>query len=191
MEAICHLISGPAGPLNGAFERKDKDATWARFRHVDRASLPRLMSPVQGIKINMYIKAPSPSTSLPTSSENPLSAPLSRFIVRSIVMPLVQTRPRGRIVRFTMFPFTVVKLTRNKTRTFVEGYHFGPLWSRRRVVHFDVDVPANESSSNLRYVDMKSSYSRTGTSRRVHESRVYIGQDMFLVSGYWDPKADQ
>jgi hypothetical protein len=48
----------------------------------------------------------------------------------------------------------------------------------------------NESPSNLRYVDMKSKYSRTGTSRNVHESRVYVGQDMFLVSGYWDPKAD-
>lgn len=77
-----------------------------------------------------------------------------------------------------------------KTRTFIEGYHFGPLWSRRKVVCFATDVPVHESSSNLRYVDMKSKYSRTGTSRSVHESRVHIGQDMFLVSGYWDPKAD-
>ena len=37
---------------------------------------------------------------------------------------------------------------------------------------------------------MKSKYSRTGTSLTVHESRVHIGQDMFLVSGYWDPKAE-
>lgn len=79
---------------------------------------------------------------------------------------------------------------RRKTRTFVEGYHFGPLWSRQKVVRFDADVPINESPGNIRYVDMKSSYSRTGTSLSVHESRVHIGQDMFLVSGYWDPKAD-
>ena len=37
---------------------------------------------------------------------------------------------------------------------------------------------------------MKSKYSRTNTSRSVHESRVFVGQDMFLVSGYWDSKAD-
>jgi hypothetical protein len=37
---------------------------------------------------------------------------------------------------------------------------------------------------------MKDKYSRTSTSLSVHESRVHIGQDMFLVSGYWDPKAD-
>jgi len=37
---------------------------------------------------------------------------------------------------------------------------------------------------------MKSKFSRTGTSLSVHESRVHIGEDMFLVSGYWDPKAD-
>ena len=79
---------------------------------------------------------------------------------------------------------------KEKTRTFVEGYHFGPLWSRRKVVRFDTDVPINESPCNLRYVDMKSKYSRTGTSLTVHESRVHIGQDMFLVSGYWDPKAE-
>ena len=80
--------------------------------------------------------------------------------------------------------------TNNKTRTFIEGYHFGKLWSRRKVVRFITDIPINESSSNLRYVDMKSNYSRTSTSRSVHESRVHVGQDMFLVSGYWDPKAD-
>ena len=37
---------------------------------------------------------------------------------------------------------------------------------------------------------MKSKYNRTTTSLSVHESRVYVGTDMFLVSGYWDPKAD-
>jgi hypothetical protein len=58
------------------------------------------------------------------------------------------------------------------------------------VVRFNTDVPVNESPTNLRYVDMKSKFNRTGTSLSVHESRVYIGGDMFLVSGYWDPKAD-
>ena len=77
-----------------------------------------------------------------------------------------------------------------KARAFVEGYHFGPLWSRRKVVRFGTDVPINESPGNIRYVDMKSKYNRTGTSLSIHESRVYVGQDMFLVSGYWDPKAD-
>ncbi|KAF9647793.1 hypothetical protein BDM02DRAFT_3270000 [Thelephora ganbajun] len=88
-------------------------------------------------------------------------------------MPSVQRQPRGPV-----------------TRTFTEGYHFGPLWSRRKVVRFNTDIPFNESHANIRYVDMKSKYSRTGTSLSVHESHVHIGQDMFLVSGYWDPKAD-
>jgi hypothetical protein len=51
-------------------------------------------------------------------------------------------------------------------------------------------VPTNESPINSRFVDMKSKYNRTMSSLSVHESRVYIGADMFLVSGYWDPKAD-
>lgn len=81
------------------------------------------------------------------------------------------------------------RLTKEKTRTFTEGYHFGPLWSRRKVVRFDTDIPINETPTNLRYVDMKSNFSLTGTSLSVHESRVQIAGDMFLVSGFWDPKA--
>ena len=84
----------------------------------------------------------------------------------------------------------VERLTKRQTRGFVEGYLFGPLWSRRRVVRFDTDIPLNESPANIRFVDMKSRYNRTATSLSVHESRVLIGADMFLVSGYWDPKAD-
>ena len=117
-------------------------------------------------------------------------SPRSPFIAQPIAMPLVQTRPRGQTVRFIELSPVVAKLTKKKTRTFVEGYHFGPLRSRREVVRFATDVPTNETLSNPRYVDMKSKYSRTSTSRSVHESRVHIGRDMFLVSGYWDPKAD-
>ena len=51
-------------------------------------------------------------------------------------------------------------------------------------------MPIRESPTNLRFVDMKSKYDRTTTSLNVHESRVHIGADMFLVSGYWDPRAD-
>ena len=106
-------------------------------------------------------------------------------------MPSVQTPPHGLTVRLVEFLFHSPQAhAKKKTRTFTEGYHFGPLWSRRRVVRFPTDVPVNESPSDLCYVDMKSEYSRTSTSRSVHESRVHIGQDMFLVSGYWDPKAD-
>ena len=112
-------------------------------------------------------------------------------IVQSATMPLVQTQPQGRTVRLAnIFFHRRAAHAKNKTRTFVEGYHFGPLWGRRKVVQFDTDVPVNESSSNLRYVDMRGSYSRTWTALSVHESRVHIGRDMFLVSGYWDPKAD-
>lgn len=87
-------------------------------------------------------------------------------------------------------PFHRREAYKTKTRTFIEGYHFGPLWSRRKVVRFNADVPVNETPTNIRYVDIKSKFGRTGTSLRVHESRVHIGEDMFLVSGYWDPKAD-
>ena|ERR1700753_134860 len=106
-------------------------------------------------------------------------------------MPSVQTRPRGPTVCFIQaLSHHHEANTKRKTRTFVEGFHFGPLWSRRKVVRFTTDIPVKESPSNLRYVDMESKYTRTSTSRGIHESRVHIGQDMFLVSGYWDPKAD-
>lgn len=106
-------------------------------------------------------------------------------------MPLVQTQPQGHTVRLLAIPFHCGEAhTKNKTREIVQGHHFGPLWARRRVVDFDVDVPPNESPTNFRYVDLKSHYTRTTTSLNIHESRVHIGRDMFLVSGYWDPKAD-
>jgi len=53
-----------------------------------------------------------------------------------------------------------------------------------------MDVPVVQSATNLPYVDIKGGFNRTATSLSVHESRVHIGQDLFLVSGYWDPKAD-
>lgn len=113
------------------------------------------------------------------------------FVVQPTVMPSVQTRPRGPTVRFVQVFFHRYGAdAKNKTRTFVEGFHFGPLWSRRKVVRFDTDVPSNESPGNLRYVNLKNKYTRSSTSRQIHESRVHIGQDMFLVSGYWDPRAD-
>ena len=106
-------------------------------------------------------------------------------------MPLVQKRPRGHLVSPPSIPSRCrARLTKKQTRNFVEGYHFGPLWSRRKVVRFSTDVPINESPVNLRFVDMKSKYHRTSTSLNVHESRVYVDTDVFLVSGYWDPKAD-
>ena len=105
-------------------------------------------------------------------------------------MPLVQNQPRGHTVRLVNTFSRCLETHTKKTRSFIEGYHFGPLWARPRIVRFNVDTPFNESPSNLHYVDMKSRYSRTATSLSIHESRVHIGRDMFLISGYWDPKAD-
>jgi hypothetical protein len=105
-------------------------------------------------------------------------------------MPVVQKRPHGPLVRSNGSLFHYFHLTNKQIRTFVEGHHFGPLWSRRKVVRFGMDAPVVGSPVNIPYVDMESEFNRTTTSLKVHESRVYVGQDVFLVSGYWDPKAD-
>lgn len=140
------------------------------------------------INQNRYIAANPPCKYLPVLSTR--RSPCPPHLPPRIVMPVVQARPRGQTVRPANTTFHLCGLMRRKARAFVEGYHFGPLWSRRKVVCFDTDVPINESPDNICYVDMKSKFSRTGTSLNIHESRVHIGQDMFLVSGYWDPKAD-
>lgn len=50
-------------------------------------------------------------------------------------------------------------------------------------------VPANESLSNPRYVAVEEKFTRTRTSLAVHDCRVTIGKDMYLVTGYWDKGA--
>ena len=153
---------------------------------------PVLMSPQRtetGIKRLIRPLSLHPSRP-PFSFEFPRASSQVPPPIYSTVMPLVQRRPRGQLVRLPNISFRLEKLTKRQTRTFVEGYHFAPLWSRRKLVQFDADVPVNETSANIRFVNMKSEYNRTATSLSIHESRVHIGADMFLVSGYWDPKAD-
>ena len=93
---------------------------------------PALMSP--SVDIKRLIRNPS-SISQPA----PLSAREFPFVVswtpyHPIIMPLVQKQPRGQVVRLPNACLYCLATHKKQTRAFIEGYHFGPLWSRRKVV---------------------------------------------------------
>ncbi|KAF9643982.1 hypothetical protein BDM02DRAFT_3191012 [Thelephora ganbajun] len=87
-------------------------------------------------------------------------------------MPLVRKRPTGRTTRST-----------------VEAYHFQPLRNRKKVVRLNALVPDNETASNPRYVDVEERLN-IPCHVKVHDCRVVIGADMYLVTGYWYRHSD-
>lgn len=72
---------------------------------------------------------------------------------------------------------------------FNEGYHFQPLRSSKKIVKILARVPGNESLTSPRYLAVEYNFKRTRTSLAIHDCRVAIGKDMYLVTGYWDPKS--
>ena len=81
---------------------------------------------------------------------------------------------------------TIIIFTREKSRDFIEGYHFHPLRSRRQIVQLNASVPDNESFSNQRYIAVEEQFDIPRSSTQVHDCRVMVGSDMYLVTGYWD-----
>ncbi|KAF9643349.1 hypothetical protein BDM02DRAFT_3132487 [Thelephora ganbajun] len=83
-------------------------------------------------------------------------------------MPLIRKRPVGRTTRGT-----------------VEAYHFQSLRHRKKVIWLNTLVPDDETLSNPRYVDVEDRLDIPHRSVKVHDCRVVIGADMYLVTGYW------
>jgi hypothetical protein len=50
-------------------------------------------------------------------------------------------------------------------------------------------VPTNESLSNPWYTTVEEKFTRTHTSLAVHDCRITVGKDIYLVTGYWDDRA--
>lgn len=76
-------------------------------------------------------------------------------------------------------------LTAKKTRGAIEAYHFQSLRHRKKVVRLNTLVPNDETLSNPRYVNVEEHFDFPRRSAKVHDCRVVIGTDMYLVTGYW------
>lgn len=75
---------------------------------------------------------------------------------------------------------------KEKSPDFIEGYHFHPLRSRRQIVRLNTLVPDDESFSNQRYIAVEERFDISRPSIQVHDCRVMVGSDIYLVTAYWD-----
>lgn len=100
-------------------------------------------------------------------------------------MPLIRKRPLGRTVRRFRISPPDLTLTTEKSRATIEGYHFQFLRHRKAVVRLNTFIPDNETLSNPRFVDVEERFDLPRRSAKVHDCRVMIGVDMYLVTGYW------
>jgi hypothetical protein len=80
----------------------------------------------------------------------------------------------------------IATLTKEKSRDFIEAYHFQPFRSRRQIVRLNTLVPDDEGFSNPRYIAVEEQFNIPRPSTQVHDCRVMVGSDMYLVTGYWD-----
>jgi len=80
---------------------------------------------------------------------------------------------------------TVSTLTTKKTRDTISGYHFQPLRHQKKVVQLSTLVPDDETLTNPRYIDVEEHFNIPRRTVKVHDCRIIVGEDMYLVSGYW------
>ena len=76
-------------------------------------------------------------------------------------------------------------LTTKKTRGTIGGYHFQPLRHQKKVIRLNTLVPDGETFANPRHVDIEEQFDIPHRSIKVHDCRVMVGDDMYLVTGYW------
>ena len=57
-------------------------------------------------------------------------------------------------------------------------------------VPFSSVVPQAESFDNPRYIKFEQKFSKKVKSNRIHDCTVVVGNDVFLVSAYWDEAAN-
>jgi hypothetical protein len=72
-----------------------------------------------------------------------------------------------------------------KTRGTIEAYHYQPLRLCKRVVQLNTLVPGRETFSNPRYVNVEERFDTPRRNIKIHDCRVVIGRDMYLVTGCW------
>jgi hypothetical protein len=81
---------------------------------------------------------------------------------------------------------TVSMLTMIKqSRGTIEAYHYQQLRHRKKIVRLNTIVPAVETLSNPRYVNVEELFDTPRRSVKIHDCRVVVGADMYLVTGYW------
>ncbi|KAF9783284.1 hypothetical protein BJ322DRAFT_1021990 [Thelephora terrestris] len=83
-------------------------------------------------------------------------------------MPVLRKRPVGPTSRGT-----------------IEAYHYQQLRHRKKIVRLNTIVPAVETLSNPRYVNVEELFDTPRRSVKIHDCRVVVGADMYLVTGYW------
>lgn len=106
-------------------------------------------------------------------------------------MPLLRKLPTGHTVRSSdsFFHTYDADETNIQSLGFTEGYHFHPSRSNKKIMKLTARIPDNESLSNPRYIAVEEKFTRTRTSLAVHDCRVTVGKDMYVVTGYWDDRA--
>lgn len=77
-----------------------------------------------------------------------------------------------------------------KTRGTINAYHFQPLRHQKKVIRLNTLVPDDETLSNPRYINVEEHFNIPRRSVKVHDCRVVVGEDVYLVTGYWYRYAD-
>ena len=107
-----------------------------------------------------------------------------------IDMPLIRKKPAGHTVRHFKILSSLMSLTTKKSTGTLEAYHYQPLRHHKKIVQLNTLVPDNESLSNPCYIKVEEHFNIPRRSVKVHDCRVMVDGDMYLVSGFWDRYSD-
>ena len=101
-------------------------------------------------------------------------------------MAILRVHPTGQTVSHQLLivkrPFS---LTTSKTAGKTRGYIFSSQRSRRHPIEFKTIVPVAESFENPRYIRIEDRFSQPTTGNEIHDCKVVVDKDVFLITAYW------
>lgn len=77
-------------------------------------------------------------------------------------------------------------LTMSKATGTTRGYIFSSKRSRRLPVIFKTIAPVAETFENPRYVRIEEKFSQPTAGREIHDCKVVVGGNIFLITAYWE-----
>ncbi|KAF9790772.1 hypothetical protein BJ322DRAFT_1104420 [Thelephora terrestris] len=83
-------------------------------------------------------------------------------------MPVLRVHPTGEIEDGT-----------------TEGYIFRSQRHRRLPIHFKTIVPLAETFENPRYIRIKDEFSQPIAGNEIHDCKVIVDKNVFLITAYW------
>lgn len=132
-----------------------------------------------------YIRVNLDSSTVHSSTIRLLLSLQSSPSIPTTSMPLIRQRPAGRTVRCPQASHNQLIVDTKKARSTIEAYHFQSLLHRKKIVLLNTLVPYEETSLNPRYVNVEERFTIPRRSVKVHDCRIILGRDMYLVTGYW------